>query len=156
MPGAKAGAADLRRVEESGQLDKSDGGDADVAEDEEEVDTEVVEEEEAAAEEGEAEEELEEEDAGCQERIQIALQPQDFPSEQGGQIGEGDPEPPQEYYDFMFPYGELLEDNVRATGCEEDDEDEKNKELWKARAWKALEYCGYGLLVMAIIFDEMD
>jgi hypothetical protein len=83
----------------------------------------------------------------------------------------------EEFSRFMFPH--MLNSDCLGDGKVNDDEDEDTdpveelglvgqisnakmftdpveREKWKDRGWKAVQCCGGALLVLALIFDEMD
>eukprot|EP00434_Breviolum_minutum_P028037 symbB.v1.2.024803.t1/scaffold2373.1/size80819/5 len=76
---------------------------------------------------------------------------------------------------FMFPCALKATDLAEDSSSEEDEDtdaqtdgvmssiykakmfsDPEEYEKWKARGWRAVQCCGGALLVLALIFDEMD
>eukprot|EP00439_Symbiodinium_sp_Y106_P021233 s2752_g2.t1 len=84
---------------------------------------------------------------------------------------------PVEHDAFMFPFALKASDLRTEESSDEEDEDTdgpadqgmlssvyqakmfsdpEEYEKWKARGWRAVQCCGGALLVLALIFDEMD
>jgi len=88
------------------------------------------------------------------------------------------PGDPVEYDRFMFPHAldrDNIDDQFKNISTEAEDTDDiedmtvidriknakvfkdpETNQLWKDRTWKAVQCCGGALLVLALIFDEMD
>ncbi|CAK9048054.1 Hypothetical protein SCF082_LOCUS26828 [Durusdinium trenchii] len=95
---------------------------------------------------------------------------QNTEAEETCQEDAADPKPDA----FMFPCALKSSDLAEDSSSEEDEDtdapdgvlssiyntkmfsDPEEYEKWKARGWRAVQCCGGALLVLALIFDEMD